>query len=610
MATLTSVKSGDWSDPTVWSTETVPANGDIVTVASGHEVVFNADQSGFTSGLAGLTVNGTLKWKTDTVTYLKMATDVNIGGAGTLQIGSPTDRIQRPPQGSQTRATIKLQGANSRITTPNIYAYGWEERPSRTTLASDASAGATQLVLSNDMALQPGDQILVGAGSVNDYLTETNRGIYTVSSYNPGTKTVTLSSSIGHSRVNGDYVAPYNRTINFETVRNPPVQSYTPGYYRFEGAMIRNSIGWAETQNIPLDDGILADKCTIIGSGVYGGQYGPQSIQNSTFYNSSVYWSQNVIFKDNVFIHRESDFHGFVSYTAGSLFDGCWFQNARAVIFRGDDLGHGFSQHKGCKARNLQSGAYGHFPHRMICYDMDFGSFTPVNRLHYHNRLYNCIASTVTIDYAGITREGALESFNHNQVDGAYRAWYMGGTVQSQSSVVPPGGSRAYQYTLIDSRGLVRRTMNLGWLEPGSSVSVDVWMMKDRTMTYAPRVYLFDSNRDPYPTFGDDGKLVEAQLPAESVNEWKKLHIEYKNTGNRPIPVSLRCEARNSSGFIYEYVEGIDIIKMKEDLEDYQSRLQAAESEIEDLTLDLADCRGMLRGKKGVASVEFIVRRE
>lgn len=274
MTTLSSVKSGNWSDPTVWSTGAVPVNGDVVTVASGHEVVFDADQSGFTNGLAGLTVNGTLKWRTNTVTYLKMATDVNIDGTGTLQIGSPTNRIQRPPQGSQSRTTIKLQGAG-RISTPNIYAYGWEERPSRTTLASNAAAGATQLVLSDDMALQPGDQILVGAGSVNGYLTETNKGIYTVSSYDPETKTVTLSSSIGHSRVNGDYVAPYNRTINFETVRNSSFESYTSGYYRFEGAMIRGSIGWVSTLNFPLDDGILADKCTMMttaaGIGMFGG---------------------------------------------------------------------------------------------------------------------------------------------------------------------------------------------------------------------------------------------------------------------------------------------------------------------------------------------------
>jgi len=554
MATITSVKSGNWSDPSTWDSNSVPANGDTVTIPAGRTVTFDVDQSSFASGLAGLTVDGVLSWKTDTVTYLKMATDINIGGTGTLQVGRPDNRIQRPAQGSQVRATIKLQGSNSKITTPNIYAYGWDERLNRTTLAANASAGATQVVLSEDMNLQAGDQILIGAGTVNDYMTESAKGVYTVSSYDKSTRTVTLTGALGHGRLAGDYVGVYNRTIFFDTVRNLSFESHTPGYYRFEGATIRNSIGWTSTLNMPLADGVLADKCTVIGSGMYGGQYGPQTVQNSTFYDCSVRWSQNTIFKNNVFIHRGLNDYGFVLDTAGSLFDGCWFQNARAVVYRYPDLGCGFSQHKGCKARNLQSGAYGSFQHRITCYNMDFGGYTPVNRLHYHHRLYDCLAPTISIDYGGATLEGALESFNHNQVPGAYMAWYRGGTVQSQSNVTPPGKTRAYQYTLTNSMSPVRRTIHLGTIEPGKKVMVDVWLRKSTTMEYAPRAYLFNATQDSYFA-GDDGKLAEAILPGESVNEWKKFRLKWKNDAGKVVPVAVRCEAKNSTGFLYELVE-------------------------------------------------------
>ena len=60
MATLTSVKSGYWSDPTVWDLGVVPADGDAVTVAAGHTVILDVDQSSLPNGLAGLTINGTL----------------------------------------------------------------------------------------------------------------------------------------------------------------------------------------------------------------------------------------------------------------------------------------------------------------------------------------------------------------------------------------------------------------------------------------------------------------------------------------------------------------------------------------------------------------------
>lgn len=553
MASVTSVKSGSWSSSDTWDVG-VPGNGDTVIIASDHTVIFDVDQSSFASGLAGLTVNGTLKWATDVVTYLKMATDAVIGGIGTLQIGSSNNRIQRPPQGSQERATIKLQGSNSKITTPNIYVYGWDERPARTTLAASASSGSTTLVLSDDMNLQPGDKILVGAGTVNDYLKESAKGIYTVSAYNSDTKTVTLSTGLGHSREAGDYLIPFNRTVYFDFARNPSLEPYTPGFHRFEGVRVRYSLGWTATLNKALADGVLADKCTFMSTGMYGGHYGPYIVQNSTFYDSSVYWSQNTTFKDCTFIHRESADGGFVSYSAGAVFDSCWFQNARAVIYRYPDLGWGFSQHRSCKARNLQSGAYGSFSHRITCYNMDFGGYTPVNKLHYHHRLYDCLAPTISIGYGGTTLEGALESFNHNQVPGAYMAWYWGGTVQSQSNVTPPGKTRAYQYTLTNSVSPVRRTIHLGTIEPGKKVMVDVWLRKSTTMEYAPRAYLFNATQDPYFA-GDDGKLAEAILPGESVNEWKNFRLKWKNDTGKVVPVAVRCEAKNSTGFVYEVID-------------------------------------------------------
>jgi hypothetical protein len=55
--TVTTIASGNWSDPTVWSTGGIPACGSIVTIASGHTITVNT-----TAFASGLTINtgGTL----------------------------------------------------------------------------------------------------------------------------------------------------------------------------------------------------------------------------------------------------------------------------------------------------------------------------------------------------------------------------------------------------------------------------------------------------------------------------------------------------------------------------------------------------------------------
>ena len=43
MAFIETVASGNWSDPSIWSTGTVPGDGDTVRINSGHTVVIDQD---------------------------------------------------------------------------------------------------------------------------------------------------------------------------------------------------------------------------------------------------------------------------------------------------------------------------------------------------------------------------------------------------------------------------------------------------------------------------------------------------------------------------------------------------------------------------------------
>jgi len=199
MATFTSVKSGYWNDPTVWDLNAVPADGDSVTVASGHTVTFNVDQTSFTNGLAGLTINGTLKIPSQAEdssmpNFVCLKVNANIAGSGSFLIGSATYPIVYPQ-------SVKIM-VNGTITVATFNVYGEQRSPLWDYLAQDAASGSTTIVLQSGLPLRAGDQIAIGRSDIVGSWTEsgTARGLHTVASYNSETKTVTLNEALTHAR--------------------------------------------------------------------------------------------------------------------------------------------------------------------------------------------------------------------------------------------------------------------------------------------------------------------------------------------------------------------------------------------------------------------------
>lgn len=66
-AIVTSIKSGSWSDPTVWSDGHTPSTGDRVLVRQGHDVLYDVDSSDV---IRVVKVAGTLRFATDRNTRL------------------------------------------------------------------------------------------------------------------------------------------------------------------------------------------------------------------------------------------------------------------------------------------------------------------------------------------------------------------------------------------------------------------------------------------------------------------------------------------------------------------------------------------------------------
>jgi hypothetical protein len=251
MPALTSIRSGYWNDPTVWNLNAVPADGDSVTIAAEHTVIFDVDQSGFPNGLAGLTINGTLTIPSKAEDpsmpdNVVLKVNANIAGSGSLLIGSPTNPIADP----QTVVVL----VNGSVTVANLRAYGQARTPSYDVLAADARSGTNYLTLQNGLPLQTGDLLAIGRSDHRGrWITSFPPSdlYFTVQSYDPVTKTARVTPNLGSTRLRDSLVCLISRPIIF--------RRYGSSNASLIGSGIRTLRGcWLD---LPITVGVLA--CNI-----------------------------------------------------------------------------------------------------------------------------------------------------------------------------------------------------------------------------------------------------------------------------------------------------------------------------------------------------------
>ena len=215
MVAIVSNQTGNWSSTSTWVGGVVPVNGDTVTIAAPHTVTFDANQSGFASGI-GLTISPSaiLTASLTATTYLKLNAQPVIDG--TMRWGTSANPITGI-------ATIALNysgmglvptsvGTLSMYGNPvfNMLSLGGGLYSSLTKIFS--VSGSNQLILNDNIGLRAGggDMIFVQSNQVGD-----NSGsVYTTTAYNAGTKTVTISGTFTKTAVVGGYVGILTRNVS------------------------------------------------------------------------------------------------------------------------------------------------------------------------------------------------------------------------------------------------------------------------------------------------------------------------------------------------------------------------------------------------------------
>jgi hypothetical protein len=227
MATLNSTKSGNWSDPTVWNLNRLPAAGDQVVIASGHTVTYDISEGSTNDvelGTAGnsldLDIYGTLQFDTNATQPLRLRFKgyIRVRGTGKLLVGTPTNpmpvrvTIMKTTAGyhmivHENNSEISLVGSPNVPYDPQAGYYRFI-----TTLASSADSGATQITVSENLNWQVGDWVMLPRLPTAEAQTSTVLPFLaqvTAVSMN----TLTLSASLPHGYSEGAWVAKVNRPI-------------------------------------------------------------------------------------------------------------------------------------------------------------------------------------------------------------------------------------------------------------------------------------------------------------------------------------------------------------------------------------------------------------
>jgi hypothetical protein len=254
---LSSVKSGNWSDPTLWSDGAVPSTGKSVAINSGHTVVYDVLSE---EVLGEVSIQGTLRFSRFTSTRLKTNDNIMVMAGGFLDMGTSAYFIPRDVKAeviwqlSQDQVNAYKGGPHFEATDKGLWAMSgsrWEVNGAPllrpwSKLAGDAPAGATSVVVENNVADWP-----IGGAAV---ITQTsNPAIPTVDSMGRSTYRFQFENEV--RTVSGVEPLEGGKTrVTFDQPLAYPHQGTAP--YRGEVGLLSRNVRF-ETQIEGVDEARL-----------------------------------------------------------------------------------------------------------------------------------------------------------------------------------------------------------------------------------------------------------------------------------------------------------------------------------------------------------------
>ncbi|GHA03845.1 hypothetical protein GCM10008090_11360 [Arenicella chitinivorans] len=266
-ATHTAINSGDWTDPQVWSSGSVPSAEANVYIPEGRLIRYDANSS---VALSVVRVDGRLSFDHTSNTKLVLQSLIT-SMASELEIGTVTNPIQPDKKAELIFADVPInktvdpgQFGNGLVATGKVQIHGASKLP-YTTLKSPALAGSNTLQLNGDLSTwQIGDELLIVGTNGESKAEDELRQIVSIDANGMATLDAALTfnhiTPLGHSNLNL-YVANTTRNIRLSSENPSGARGHAMFMNKYTDIRFAEFAGLGRTdKSIPLDaDGIALD---------------------------------------------------------------------------------------------------------------------------------------------------------------------------------------------------------------------------------------------------------------------------------------------------------------------------------------------------------------
>ena len=133
----------------------------------------------------------------------------------------------------------------------------------------------------------------------------------------------------------------------------------------------------------------------------------------------------------------------------------------------------------------------------------------------------------------------------------------FGGVTTKQTTVKPTGYDYSMQTVLENAtkEGYFQKQVLVG---AGASVEMTLFLRKNASMTYLPRIIIFNKSvTDPLA----GGTAIHTFTMTDSIDTWETETYTYTNTTSEDITLGIRCQGKNATGSVYSLVN-VDVINV------------------------------------------------